>query len=149
MMSRSSARPLQRPVVRLPACSHVRPDIDSRSATKPPDKPLAWLHGEIKTPPFSTEARIEAGTLLRRLQRGEALGLAHSKAMPGIGSACHELRVADKDHQWRIICRVDDDAIVIAEVFAKKRRKTPRGVIERCEKRLKAYDKAAREGEKR
>jgi len=24
------------------------------------DKPLAWLHGEIKTPPFSAEARIEA-----------------------------------------------------------------------------------------
>ncbi len=32
------------------------------------DKPLVWLHGEIKTPPFSREARIEAGVLLRRLQ---------------------------------------------------------------------------------
>ncbi|HET7699063.1 MAG TPA: hypothetical protein VFK57_25315 [Vicinamibacterales bacterium] len=37
------------------------------------DKPLVWLHGEVRTPPFSTEARIEAGTLLRRLQRGERL----------------------------------------------------------------------------
>ena len=35
------------------------------------DKPLAWLHGEIKTPPFSADARLEAGVLLRRLQRGE------------------------------------------------------------------------------
>jgi hypothetical protein len=41
------------------------------------DKDLVWLHGEIKTPPFSAEARIEAGCLLRRLQRGESLGLPH------------------------------------------------------------------------
>ena len=26
-----------------------------------PDKPLVWLHGEIRTPPFSKEARVEAG----------------------------------------------------------------------------------------
>jgi hypothetical protein len=31
------------------------------------DKPLVWLHGEVKTPPFSKEARVEAGVLLRRL----------------------------------------------------------------------------------
>lgn len=35
------------------------------------DKPLVWLHGEVKTPPFSQEARIETGVLLRRLQQGE------------------------------------------------------------------------------
>jgi len=27
----------------------------------PKDKPLAWLYGEVKTPPFSKEARLEAG----------------------------------------------------------------------------------------
>ncbi|MGH2372677.1 MAG: type II toxin-antitoxin system RelE/ParE family toxin, partial [bacterium] len=42
------------------------------------DKPLVWLHGEIKTPPFSATARIEAGVLLRRLQRGDRLSLPHS-----------------------------------------------------------------------
>ena len=31
-------------------------------------KPLVWLHGEIKTPPFSFVGRVEAGFLLRRLQ---------------------------------------------------------------------------------
>jgi len=41
------------------------------------DKPLAWLHGEIKTPPFSTAARVEAGVLLRRLQRDESLAMPH------------------------------------------------------------------------
>jgi hypothetical protein len=34
----------------------------------PRDKPLVWLSGEIKTPPFGPEARFEAGFLLRRLQ---------------------------------------------------------------------------------
>jgi hypothetical protein len=35
----------------------------SESRNGPKDKPLAWLYGEIKTPPFSKEARIEAGYL--------------------------------------------------------------------------------------
>jgi hypothetical protein len=39
------------------------------------DKPLLWLSGEIKTPPFSQNARIEAGFLLRKLQKGKMLSL--------------------------------------------------------------------------
>jgi phage-related protein len=77
------------------------------------DKPLVWLHGEIKTPPFATEARIEAGVLLRKLQRGEALGMPHSRPMPAIGKRCHELRVRDGTANWRIVYRTDGDAIVI------------------------------------
>jgi hypothetical protein len=34
-------------------------------------KPLRWLHGEVKTPPMSVEARREMGVLLRELQDGE------------------------------------------------------------------------------
>jgi hypothetical protein len=45
-------------------------------------KPLVWLGGEIKTPPLSSGARIEAGTLLRKLQNGEKLSLPHSRPMP-------------------------------------------------------------------
>jgi len=59
------------------------------------DKPLRWLAGEIKTPPFSTSARIEAGVLLRRLQRGERVGMPVSRPMPEIERGCHELRVKD------------------------------------------------------
>jgi hypothetical protein len=33
----------------------------------PAPKPLVWLHGEIKTPPFTVEGRQEAGMLLRLL----------------------------------------------------------------------------------
>lgn len=113
------------------------------------DRPLAWLYGEVRTPPFSKEARIEVGALLRRLQQGEALGLPHSRPMPSIGRRCHELRVTDKGHEWRIVYRVDDDSIVIGDVFAKRTRTTPRDVIDRCQRRLEAYDRGARGGKKR
>ncbi len=88
-------------------------------------KPLAWLHGQIKTPPFSANARIETGVLLRRMQRGEVLSLPHPRPMPTVGSRCHELRIPDADSTWRIIYRVDTDAVIIAEVFAKKTEATP------------------------
>ena len=67
-------------------CAYVRSDIVSRMA--PADKPLVWLHGEVKTPPFSAEARIEAGVLLRQLQRGVKVALPHSRPMPTIGVRC-------------------------------------------------------------
>ncbi len=86
----------------------------------PDDKPLVWLHGEIKTPPFATAARVEAGILLRRLQRGEKLSLPQSRPMPVIGRRCHELRIQDEAQIWRIIYRVDRDAVVIAEVFSRR-----------------------------
>ena len=108
------------------------------------DKPLAWLHGELKTPPFSKEARLEAGFLLRRLQRGELLSMPQSRPMPSIGARCHELRVNDASGTWRIMYRIDKDAIVILEVFAKKTSQTPAAVIATCRKRLKEYDSASK-----
>ena len=108
----------------------------------PADKPLVWLHGEIKTPPFSTEARLEAGFLLRRLQRGENLSMPHSRPMTSIGLRCRELRIADAAANWRIIYRADPDAIVIAELFKKKSQKTPKNVIAISTERLRRYDNA-------
>jgi phage-related protein len=104
------------------------------------DKPLVWLKGQIKTPPFSAEARIEAGMLLRQLQCGSSLGLPHSRPMPTIGRRCHELRIPDQCAAWRIIYRIDSDAIVIGEVFAKKSGKTPRNIIDICKNRFLEYD---------
>jgi phage-related protein len=108
------------------------------------DRPLVWLAGEIKTPPFSAAARVEAGMLLRRLQRGESLGMPHSRPMPSIGRACHELRVVDERVTWRIIYRADHDAIVIGDVFMKKTAATPRQVISACRRRFQAYDQATK-----
>jgi len=108
------------------------------------DKPLVWLEGEIKTPPFSRQARIEAGTLLRRLQRGEKIELPHSRPMPSIGRRCHELRIRDKNVTWRILYRLDSDAIIIGEVFPKKTGKTPMKIINNCKTRFKRYDEATK-----
>src|SRR3972149_10757687 len=93
------------------------------------DRPLVWLRGEVNTPPFSPAARLEAGFLLRRLQQGELLGMPRSRPMPAIGPRCHELRIKDAGVTWRIIYRVDPDAIVILEVFSKKTPRTPEAVI--------------------
>jgi len=106
-------------------------------------KPLVWLHGEIKTPPFLTEARLEAGFLLRKLQLGKTLSLPQSRPMPIIGKHCHELRISDQNTIWRIIYRVDKDAIVILEVFKKKTKTTPLKIIKVCQLRLRDYDETS------
>jgi phage-related protein len=106
------------------------------------DKPLVWLHGEVKSPPFSAAARVEAGFLLRSLQRGELLSMPHSRPMPSIGSRCHELRINDEAATWRIMYRIDPDAIIIIHVFSKKTQQTPASAIAVCKARLKEYDDA-------
>jgi hypothetical protein len=68
-----------------------------------------WLHGEVKTPPFSSAARIEAGVLLPPTP----------------------------------------DAIVVAAVFAKKTQPTPQDVIVQPRCRLRRYDAATGEGNRR
>jgi len=112
------------------------------SSMSPRHKPLVWLGAEIKTPPLSTGARIEAGFLLRKLQADEALTMPHSRPMPVIGARCHELRIQDQTRTWRIIYRVDRDAVVIAEVFAKTSQATPKTAIELSQDRLRRYDQA-------
>ena len=106
----------------------------------PKDKPLVWLHGEVKSPPLTAAARIEAGYLLRVLQSGELVSMPRSRPMPTIGRRCHELRFTDENKIWRIVYRIDEDAIVIAEVFEKKTTKTPKYVIDNCKNRLRNYD---------
>jgi phage-related protein len=104
------------------------------------DKPLVWLHGEVKTPPFSQAARLEAGFLLRKLQRGEILTMLFARPMPSIGPRCYELRINDANLTWRIIYRLDADAIVILAIFDKKTPHTPKQIIDICRKRIKYYD---------
>ena len=110
----------------------------------PTDKPLVWLKGEVKTPPLSAAARLEAGFLLRRLQRGESFGLPASRPMPAIGVGCHELRVRDGQSNWRVIYHLADDAVVVLEVFAKKTATTPKAVIDACRQRLAMFKKVTK-----
>jgi phage-related protein len=104
-----------------------------------------WLHGEVKTPPFSQAGRIAAGVLLRRLQWGERLGLPALPADAGSRPRCHELRIQNEQVSWRVVYRIDPDAIVVAAVFAKKTQHTPQGVIVESQRRLRRYDGATGE----
>ena len=102
-------------------------------------KVIRWLHGEVKTPPLSIEARRELGYLLRMVQEGETPGMPHARSMPGIGNGCHELRVKDAAGEWRLVLALTADAIVVLDVFQKTTRETPRRFIEQCRRRLELY----------
>ena len=65
-----------------------------------------------------------------------------SRPMPSIGPRCHELRIADVRHAWRIIYRADVDGVLIVNIFDKKQNKTPKDVIHNCKRVLDGYDKA-------
>lgn len=107
-------------------------------------KHLAFISGcaRIHTPPFSVEARQEAGALLRRLQNGELLSMPQSRPMPSIGPRGHELRIRDENANWRIFYRIDELEILIIEVFQKTTRQTPDRVVELCQRRLARYDQS-------
>jgi hypothetical protein len=109
------------------------------------DKPLVGLHGEVKTPTFSAEARLRGWESVPPTAAWAALGLPHSRPMSSIGPRCHELRIQDAHVTWRMVYRLDADAVIIAEVFSKKTRATPKAVLDVCKRRLAAYDRAARE----
>jgi phage-related protein len=66
--------------------------------------------------------------------------------MPAIGRRCHELRVPDEGHNWRIIYAVETNAIVVVGVVAKITRKTSTHDIDVWKDRLKRYSEAIREG---
>ncbi len=106
----------------------------------PVPKPLVWLQGEVKTPPFTPEGRQEAGMLLRLLQEGEQLGMPQSEPLPEVGRGCGALRIRDAAQNWRIMYRTDSDAVLILEVYSKKTRKIPDEVIRRCKQRIKQYE---------
>ena len=110
-----------------------------------PRKVVVWLHGEVKTPPFSAAARKEAGGLLGLLQSGHLISLPASRPMSSIGVRCHELRINDEHQTWRIVYRIGPDAIIILEVFSKKTQATPKQVIDTCKKRLRRYEDALKE----
>jgi len=122
-----------------------------KTAKKPTKarKRLAWINGEIQSPPFTREGRQEAGMLLRLLQEGQRLGMPQSEPLPDVGSRCGALRIRDAGHNWRIMYRIDSDAILILDVYAKKSQKIPKKVIDRCKKRLSDYDEVVKAAKKK
>ena len=68
-----------------------------------------------------------------------------SRPMPSIGVRCHELRIKDESHAWRIIYRTDVNRILVVDVFDKNQNRTPKNIIDHCKKVLTRYDKARAE----
>jgi phage-related protein len=108
-------------------------------AMSPSHKPLVWLRSAVKSPPFSAAARIEAGMLLRQLQRGDTISMPLSRPMPSIGKNCHELRITDSNKTWRVVYCTHSLAIVVLHVFAKTTQQTPKIVIDLCQSRLQEF----------
>jgi phage-related protein len=102
----------------------------------------------VKTPPFTVAGRQEAGMLLRLLQEGEKLGMPLAEPLPDVGARCGALRVRDAEHNWRIVYRIDTDAVLILDVYPKKTRTIPDDVMRRCKARMKRYDATARDSRK-
>ena len=104
-------------------------------------KPVLWVHGCISSPPFSLAARREAGYQLCRLQLGELLSMPESRPMPSVGPRCHELRIRDGQNSWRVMYRLDADAVLVLDVFAKTTRTTPPHIVRACRQRcVPLYD---------
>jgi phage-related protein len=70
--------------------------------------------------------------------------MPQSRPMPSIAARCHEPGINDEGRTWRLMYRIDTDAIPILAVFAKKTEKTPDEIIRTSRKRLKDYDDADR-----
>ncbi len=106
----------------------------------PPRKNVVFLRGEIKSPPFTAEGRHGAGSLLRWLQEGLVVGMPFALPLPSVGPRCLELRIRDARHLWRIVCRIDADAIVVANIFAKTGKPMQQREFVKAAQALKDYD---------
>ncbi len=82
----------------------------------------------------------QSGYLQRLLQPGERLSFPQSRPMPSIGAHYQELRINDANKTWRIVYRIDYDAIIILDMFETKTERTPKDVINNCKRRIQLYE---------
>src|SRR6266545_2337703 len=116
------------------------------SARQPPlvqreDKPLAWLAGELKTPPMSSEARVEGGMLLAPVAAGRNARHAgvqtHAVDRRALSRAADRRHHAEKLVANHLLHRERRDRG--ARRVAKETRTTPVDVIKNCKRRLAAF----------
>jgi len=88
------------------------------------------------------QARIDAGYLLRLVQKGHNLGPPIAARMTDIGPSCHELRLSADNGEWRVFYHVAADVVLVLGVFHKKTKKTPPRWIEICRKRLRLFNES-------
>jgi hypothetical protein len=88
---------------------------------RPRRKPLALLDRGLERLDLSRVGRLRLAVLMERLREGEVLAMPESRPMPTIGPSCHELRFRDasRKRHWRLVYRVDPDAVVLVDAFVK------------------------------
>jgi phage-related protein len=64
------------------------------------------------------------------------------RPMPAIGRRVQEFRIDDAERSvsWRIVYRIDHDAILVVDWFEKMTPTTPATEIDPCRRRLREYD---------
>jgi phage-related protein len=105
-------------------------------------RPVVWI-ADINTAGLGKDGRRETAGLIDDLQEGILLRLPHSRPMPSIGERCHELRIRELGHRWRILYHLGYGEIVILSMFDKKQRKTPKREIQLAKRRLRLYQRSS------
>jgi phage-related protein len=100
------------------------------------------IAGSYQNPAVFSEGSFGGWILFAAASERECLNQACFRPMPSIGVRCHELRIRDESHAWRIIYRPDVDGVLIVDVFDKNQDRTPKNIIDHCKRVLKRYDKA-------
>ena len=108
------------------------------------EKLLGWARGAepISSPPMPAQARIDAGYLLRLVQKGHRLGPPICEPMTDIGPNCHELRLTADKSEWRVFYHVSDESVLVLGVFQKKTQQTPQRWLQVCRKRLRLFQES-------
>jgi phage-related protein len=99
-------------------------------------KKIVMMTDVLEDRKFPIEDRKKIGRLLEQLQNGATLPMPISRPMPDVGKGCYELRIRDF---WRVVYKIDSDAIVVLDIFPKKTQTMPQQVINTCQARLKKY----------
>ena len=98
-------------------------------------KPISWLGSSLDDlRAFEPEARRQAGTELRAVQRGEMP--TDFKPMPSVGQGVYEIRVRT-GRAYRVMYVVKfEEAIYVLHAFEKRTRKTRPADIDLARRRL-------------
>ena len=95
---------------------------------------------------FPKAPRQDMGRQIDRVQRG--LDPQGWKPMAQVGSGVREIRIRDKDNNYRGIYVTNiGDAVYVLHVFRKKSQKTPTQDIKKAKSRLKALRAQLSKGE--
>ena len=95
---------------------------------------------------FPKAPKQDLGRQIERVQRG--LDPLDWKPMTQVGRGVREIRIRDKDNNYRGICVTNiGDAVYVLHVFRKQSQKTPARDIEKAKSRLKALRAQLRKGE--